>query len=100
MEELAEAARRELLEETGYAAGEMEMVAEGAASAGITDEIITIFRARGVTKTGKGGGDGSEEIEVHEVPVAEVAEWIERRKKQGREVDLKVYVGLYFAGKP
>ena len=38
-------ARRELLEETGYEAQEMEKVAEGTASAGITDEVISIFSA-------------------------------------------------------
>src|SRR5688572_20554979 len=40
-EALSDAARRELLEETGYEAAAMEFLAEGAPSAGITDEIIT-----------------------------------------------------------
>src|SRR5688500_1779052 len=42
-EELAAAARRELLEETGYEARDIERVAAGAASAGMTDEVITLF---------------------------------------------------------
>ncbi len=96
-EELAQAAQRELLEETGYEASSMEFLCEGAASAGITDEIITLFRATGLKQTGKGGGDESESIEVHEVLVGEVPAWIEARKLQGREVDLKVYVALCFA---
>src|SRR5688500_14489571 len=50
-EDLADAARRELLEETGYEARRMERVAAGAASAGMTDEIITLFRATGLTRT-------------------------------------------------
>src|SRR5437588_9174907 len=38
-EELIDAARRELLEETGYEAQSMELLTEGTPSAGITDEI-------------------------------------------------------------
>src|SRR5262245_16597959 len=42
-EALTEAARRELLEETGYEARSMRYLAEGVASAGLTDETITLF---------------------------------------------------------
>ena len=95
-EELASAARRELLEETGYEAAEMTYLAAGAASAGMSDEVITLFRATGLRKTGKGEGDGSEEITLHEVPVAGVRSWLEDRAERGSLVDLKVYSGLYF----
>ena len=98
-EALTDAARRELLEETGYEAAAMEFLAEGAPSAGITDEIITLFRATGLKKTGKGEGDGSEQITLHEVAVDEVAPWLERKRQEGRIVDLKVYSGLYFVGR-
>ena len=97
-EELAEAARRELLEETGYGARQMVRVAEGAASAGMTNEIITLFLATGLTKTGDAEGDGSEDITVHEVPLDEVTRWLETRVREGKLIDLKVYSGLYFAG--
>ena len=97
-EELADAARRELLEETGYEAREMKQVAQGAASAGMTNEIITLFLATGLTRTGDGKGDGSEDITVHEVPVDEMFDWLEARVRDGKLVDLKVYSGLYFAG--
>ena len=97
-EALADAARRELLEETGYEAQEMVQVAEGAASAGMTDEIITLFLATGLRKTGEAEGDGSEDITVHEVPLDEAARWLEARAAEGRLIDLKVYGGLYFAG--
>ena len=95
-EDLAAAARRELLEETGYEAAAMEWVAEGVPSAGITDEIITMFRATGLKKTGKGEGDGSEQITLHEVAVDEVPQWLERKCREGLLVDLKVYSGLCF----
>src|SRR5215471_5242671 len=48
-EPLAEAARRELLEETGYAAEALEPLVTGPASSGATSEIITLFRATGLS---------------------------------------------------
>ena len=95
-EPLAEAAKRELEEETGYRAVEMEYLADGTASAGLTDEVITLFRARELTKVSDGGGDESEDITVYEVPEADVMGFLEKRKKQGALVDLKVYAALQF----
>lgn len=96
-EDLAAAARRELLEETGYESARFEQVAEGPPSAGMTDEIITFFVARGLRKTGEAKGDGSEDITVHEVPLGKIDGWLADRQQEGRRVDLKVYAGLYFA---
>jgi ADP-ribose pyrophosphatase len=96
-EELAAAAKRELLEETGYEAARMEYLCEGPPSAGISDEVITLFRATGLKRTGKAGGVGGEDITVHEVALAEVPAWLAKRAKEGLTVDLKVYAGLYFA---
>jgi ADP-ribose pyrophosphatase len=47
-EGLLAAARRELREETGYEAERWQRVADGAVSPGITDEVLTIFVARGL----------------------------------------------------
>lgn len=96
-EDLSDAARRELLEETGYEAETMTRLAAGAASAGMVDEIITLYRATGLRKTGAGEGDGHEQIETHEVPLDQVERWLAEQEKQGKLVDLKVYAGLYFA---
>ncbi len=96
-EDLADAARRELLEETGYEAQRMERVAAGAASAGITDEVITLYRATGLTKTGDGSGDGSEQITLHEVPLDQIERWLAARERDGKVIDLKVYGGICFA---
>jgi ADP-ribose pyrophosphatase len=74
----------------------MEYLAEGTASAGITDEVITLFKATGLTKTGAGEGDGSEQITLHEIPVKEVRQWLVERRREGKQVDLKVYAGLSF----
>jgi ADP-ribose pyrophosphatase len=95
-ESLESAARRELLEETGYQAREMVAVAPGAASAGLSDEIITLLLATGLTKVGDGGGDEHEDITVHEVPLAGLMEWLRRRQAEGMIIDLKVYSALAF----
>ena len=90
------AAQRELMEETGYEARKLTRLLDGAVSAGMTSEVVTLFLAEGLQKTGKGGGDGSEDIEVHEIPVGEVHHWITQREKGGAIVDFKVYAGLFF----
>jgi ADP-ribose pyrophosphatase len=92
----AEAARRELLEETGYAAERMEAVTTGAACSGLTSERVTLFRASGLQRIGKGGGVAHEDITVHEVSLSEVATWLEAKAKTGVLIDPKVYTGLFF----
>lgn len=95
-ESLEEAARRELLEETGYAAERMRRVAEGPPSAGATDEVITFFTADGLRKAGEGGGVGGEKIRVHEVPEGELGAWCRAREGEGWLVDPKVFAGAYW----
>ncbi len=99
-EALAEAAKRELVEETGYAADRMEYLTEGPPSAGLSTEVVTFFRAHGLKKISAGGGDGSEDIQVHLVPLAQLDAWIETKRKEGCLVDYKVYAALYFEVTP
>jgi ADP-ribose pyrophosphatase len=96
-EDLALAAARELEEETGYQAGRMIQVARGTASAGLCDEVIALFRAEELEKVGDGGGDATEQIKVHEIPIGEVERWLGEQISQNKLVDLKVYTALYFA---
>lgn len=96
-ESFTTAAHRELIEETGYAAEEMVIVAEGAPSAGLTTEILTLIEARRLKKVGEGGGDETEDIIVHEVPLGDVVPWLGEQSKAGKAIDLKIYGGLYFA---
>jgi ADP-ribose pyrophosphatase len=97
-EELSTAARRELLEETGYEAAEMIRLAWGPPSAGLSSEMVTFFRATGLRRVGSGGGDSHEQIQVHEVPLPDVRHWLVKRAGEGVLIDPKVYVGLYFLG--
>ncbi len=96
-EGMEDAARRELLEETGYRAEALERVAEGPISTGVSDEVITLFLARRAVRVGPGGGDDSEEIVVHAVPLGEVESWLRAQEAGGTLVDVKVFAGLYFA---
>lgn len=95
-ETLLEAAKRELNEETGYAGEDFVKVAEGPASAGITSEVITLYRVKNVKKVGPGGGDESEKIKVHLAPIDGIDKWLQDKASQGLQIDLKVYSGLYF----
>lgn len=90
----AETAKKELEEEAGYTCDSVELLFRGPSSPGITSEIVSIYRARGVRKVGKGGGVGGEDITVHVVPRVRLRSFLREREDQGVLIDLKV--GLYF----
>ena len=94
-EPLEEAARRELVEETGWDAAGMERLAAGPPSAGLSSEVVTFFRAVRLSKAGPGGGVGGEEIADHEVPLDEVEVFLRAREEAGALVDPKVWAGLW-----
>src|SRR5205823_2350677 len=98
-EALEVAAGRELLEETGYAASCLELLVTGPASSGTTSEILSLFRARGLSRAGPGGGHAHEDITVHEVPLTEAHEWLASKARTGVLVDPKIYAGLYFVAR-
>jgi ADP-ribose pyrophosphatase len=91
------AARRELIEETGFEAGSLEQLLVGPVSPGMVSEIINIYLARGLRRVGPGGGDESEDITVHLVPLAEAEAWLAARQADGLMVDHKVFAGLFWA---
>ena len=91
------AALRELEEETGYTAVQMDMVTEGPPTPGLTTEVLTFYVARGLARVHDGGGDDTEDIGVREVPLDEVDGWLESQRTEGIMVDPKVFIGLYFA---
>ena len=95
-EPMAAAAQRELLEETGYRAGTMKRLFHGSASAGISAEQITFFLATDLAKAGPGGGDGTEDITVHEVPIGDVTDWLDGKAAEGAVIDVKIYSALHF----
>ncbi len=97
-ESLEVAAERELLEETGYAAEQMEFLAMGPPSPGALTEQIAFFRATGLRKVSEGGGDDSEDITIRQIPLPEVPRYLESARARGVAIDPKIYAGLYFLG--
>jgi ADP-ribose pyrophosphatase len=95
-EALIDAARRELYEETGYEGGEWHFAVSGPASPGLATEVYSLFVVRGVKKTGPGGGDARENIEVHLVPLAGLDAWLDAKRRSGVMVDPKIYLGRCF----
>ncbi|HEV2971861.1 MAG TPA: NUDIX hydrolase [Pirellulales bacterium] len=94
-ESLAETARRELLEETGYEAAEMRLMLAGPTSAGLSNEVVTFFAATGLKKIHEGGGDPHEKIIVHEPPLDGLDQWLRERAAAGALIDPKIFAGLY-----
>ncbi|KAA9130947.1 NUDIX hydrolase [Marinihelvus fidelis] len=97
-EPLEPAAHRELLEETGFRAATMQRFLDCPSSAGMTDEAITFFLATGLTRVAEGGGDETEDITVHVVPLEDMDEWLAARLRQGLMLDPKLYAALYWLG--
>jgi ADP-ribose pyrophosphatase len=94
-ESLAATARRELLEETGYEAAEMRLLAAGPTSAGLSNEVVTFFHASGLKKLHDGGGDPHEQITVHEPTLDALDAWLQERAAGGTLIDPKIFAGVY-----
>ena len=97
-ESLAETARRELLEETGYLAATVTPLITTPTSAGMTSEFMHLFKADGLTREHAGGGIAGEDILVHHVPVAELRAWLAAREAAGSVIDFKIHAALWLAG--
>ena len=92
---LETAARRELIEETGWDAGRIEVLLVGPTSSGMSNERIAFARARDLKKVGDGGGVDNEDITVHSVPRAQAPAWLMQKYAEGFELDLKLWAGLW-----
>ena len=93
-ESVAEAARRELEEETGYHAAFVEERGEYYSSPGMTSESFTLVLATGLTRTGDGGGDAQENITVHRVAPEAVAGFVATKRREGVAIDAKMLLML------
>ncbi len=86
-----------MLEETGYTATTWEWLTTGPTTPGMATEEIATFLALNLTRVHAGGGVDSEDITVHEIPLAKLPDWLSEQHQAGKAIDTKVYAGLYFA---
>lgn len=98
-EQMLTAAQRELEEETGFRAGVLTPFLACPSSAGLTDETIAFYLAENLEQVGAGGGDQSEDIIVHRVPLAGADEWLVSMMQAGCMLDPKIYAALYWMGR-
>ena len=96
-EEQETAARRELLEETGYAAADLTMLGRGPGSAGASSEIVTFFLAPDALRVGEQAPEDRQIIRVHTVALPRVLAWSRQREAEGALIDPKIWAGLYLA---
>ena len=90
-----ESAKRELLEETGWEAETVVNIMSGPSSAGMTTEYMRFVRASGLRQMNAGGGDPTENIDLHLVPRQSLAGFVADAMARGLAVDPKVYAGIY-----
>ena len=92
------AAKRELEEETGFAASTWRRMLTAYPSAGLTDEAVTFFHATGLTRSGAGGGVENEDIAVELVPLGGLTARLAEAAEAGVGVDLKIPAGVGMLG--
>jgi len=99
-EEPIEAAKRELLEETGYKAGTMTFLFKGPSSSGLGTEMLNFFKAEDLELVSDKVGVDGEQIEVVKMPINKDYYVEEPVIKYTREhnllLDPKVFIALCF----
>jgi ADP-ribose pyrophosphatase len=93
-EDALESAARELEEETGYRAAQWEDLGEFFSSPGMIQESFSLLKATGLSRVGEGGGTAHEDIVVHRVPLARIAEVIAEHRAKGHAIDTKLLMLL------
>jgi 8-oxo-dGTP pyrophosphatase MutT (NUDIX family) len=75
--DLESAARRELLEETGYGGGRWSLLSTLSANPALTNNLTSTFLAEDVTRLAEPRPEATEDLRVHLVPVAELTALID-----------------------
>lgn len=83
-------ARRELLEETGYAAGALHFLFRGTATPGLSNELYNAYLCLDLVVQGPGGGVGGERLELHLVPFGELPRFVLAKAAAGELTDAKI----------
>ncbi len=93
-EDATVAAIRELEEETGYRATQMDNLGEYFSSPGMVSESFTLFQAHDLQKVSDGGGVEGENITVHRVALNDLPALIDAKRSEGVAVDVKLLLFL------
>ena len=88
------AAGRELEEETGYRAAQLDDLGRFWSSPGMVSESFTLVRATGLEQVSSGGGVEGENITVHRVPLAAVRSFVAVKRAEGCGIDVRVLMLL------
>jgi ADP-ribose pyrophosphatase len=91
----AEAAKRELYEETGYTATDVTLLMMSPLSAGLTGQPLFLFLARGLELQDRIELPAVEDIQVHRVKRSEVAKWLLSLDTRSVLVDSKIFAAMY-----
>ncbi len=95
-EPFEKAARRELLEETGYDAERFTFLTAGPMSPGRSGMIYSFYLAHDPVKKTEGGGDEHEDIVVHTPRIRDIAAFLREQEAKGRLIDPKIFAALHF----
>ncbi len=88
------AARRELMEETGFDAESIEVVGEFYSSPGMVAESFTLVRASGLSRVHAGGGIDGEDIVTHLVARSDISNFVAAKRGEGVGIDVKLLLLL------
>ena len=90
-----DAAKRELLEETGYSSDELEYILTVPTSSGLTNELISCYIAKNCQKVSQLLDlDSSESISVLTLPIETAFQYLVEESRKGNLVDSKVFMML------
>jgi ADP-ribose pyrophosphatase len=89
-EDVLDSAGRELEEETGYRAAQIESLGEFYSSPGLASEGFTLVRATGLTRVGEGGGTDDEQIVVHRIALDALPAFVAAKRAAGVAIDVKM----------
>lgn len=78
-EDRIEAAKRELQEETGYIASDLELITDMYGSPGFSSEKLTIYFANQLTE-GEMNLDEDEFVELHKLPIKDVKSMLDNKE--------------------
>ena len=90
-EDVLACGQRELLEETGYAAREWQLLTTIHPCIGYSNEVIELYGARGLRHVGA-RLDPGEHLEVFAAPVEDALAWV----REGLIQDTKTMIGLFW----